>query len=86
MKKLIYGDGNLMTQQGKTHDGMRAILITEHGRGLPIGSVQKEWDEVVPESSFDVILAFKSIESARTLQDELCELIAIWSKEIAHKY
>ena len=41
----------------------------------------KEWDAVVDESEIDVILEFKSVESARTLQDELGELIAIWSRE-----
>lgn len=79
--KLTYGDGNLQTQQGRTHEGIRCLCITKHGKGVPIGSVPTEYARKVEESDIDVILEFKSIESARTLQDELGELIAIWSRE-----
>ena len=79
--KLTYGDGNLQTQQGKLANGNRCICITKHDQGRTIGYVPKEWDAVVDESEIDVILEFKSVESARTMQDELGELIAIWSRE-----
>lgn len=79
--KLTYGDGNLHTQPGVTAAGHRCILITNHGEGRSIGFVPSQYEPSVPESEVDVILEFKSIESARTLQDELNELIAKWSRE-----
>lgn len=79
--KLIYGDGKLQTQQGTTADGTRCITITAHEQSRPINSTPEKWDKTVDESKIDCILAFKNIESARVLQDELCELIAKWSKE-----
>lgn len=79
--KLTYGDGLLQTQQGTTADGLKCITITKHTEPKPINSTPKEWDKVVPEDKIDVILAFKNIEGARTLQDELNELIANWSRE-----
>ena len=79
--KLTYGDGNLNTYQGKLVNGNRCICIVKHDQGRPVGYVPKEWEKVMDESEVDVILEFKSIESARTLQDELGELIAIWSRE-----
>lgn len=79
--KLTYGDGNLQTQQGRLANGNRCICITKHEQGRTIGYVPQEWEAVVDESAIDVILEFKNVESARTLQDELGELIAIWSRE-----
>jgi hypothetical protein len=79
--KLTYGDGNLQTQQGKLANGNRCICITKHDQGRSIGFVPKEWEAVVEEDSIDAILEFKNIQSARTLQDELGEMIAIWSRE-----
>lgn len=80
--KLIYGDGLLQTQQGKTADGLRCITIRKKEIAQPIGSSPAQWEKLVPENQIDVILAFKNLESARTLQDELNELIAIWSREL----
>lgn len=79
--KLTYGNGTLQTQQGRLANGNRCICITKHDQGRTIGYVPKEWDAVADESEIDVILEFKSVESARVLQDELGELIAIWSLE-----
>ena len=50
---------------------------------MPIGSTPAEWEKQTPEDEIDVILAFSNIDGARTLQDELNELIAIWSREMA---
>ena len=35
------------------------------------------------EDDFSVILEFKNLKAARTLQDELNELISVWSREVA---
>lgn len=81
--KLIYGEGLLQTQQGKTGDGLKCITVTKREVPMPVNSTPEKWDKQVPEEKIDLIIAFKSIEAARTLQDELNELIAIWSKEQA---
>jgi hypothetical protein len=81
--KLTYGNGTLHTQQAVTHDGVKCITIKQAPKAMPIGSTPAEWDKQTPEDEIDVILAFNNIEGARTLQDELNELIAIWSREIA---
>lgn len=72
--------GNLQTQQGILSNKNHCICITKHDQSQPINSVPQEWDKIVDESSIDVILEFENIESARTLQDELNELISKWSK------
>jgi hypothetical protein len=79
--KLTYGKGNLQTQQGRLANGNRCICITKHDKGYPINSVPSQWKTVADESEIDVILEFENLESARTIQDELNELIAIWSRE-----
>ena len=79
--KLIYGEGCLQTQQGVTADGMKCLTITKRSTPMPINSTPEKWDKEVPENKIDVVLAFKNIEGARTLQDELNELIATWSKQ-----
>jgi hypothetical protein len=81
--KLTYGNGTLHTQQAVTHDGKKCITITQAPKAMPIGSTPAEWEKQTPEDQIDVILAFNNIEGARTLQDELNELIAIWSREVA---
>ena len=81
--KLTYGDGKLQTQQGVTADGLKCLTITKRETPMPINSTPEIWQKQVEEEKIDVVLAFKSIESARTLQDELNELIAIWSKQPA---
>ena len=79
--KLTYGEGCLQTQQGVTGDGLKCLTITKRATPMPINSTPAEWEKQVDESRIDVVLAFKNIESARTLQDELNELIAVWSKQ-----
>ena len=79
--KLTYGDGKLQTQQGVTADGLKCLTITKRETPMPINSTPEIWQKQVEEEKIDVVLAFKNIESARTLQDELNELIAIWSKQ-----
>jgi hypothetical protein len=83
--KLTYGKGNLQTQQGRLANGNRCLCITKHDKGHPINSVPSEWKIGSDESEIDVILEFENLESARTIQDELNELIAIWSKEDGSK-
>lgn len=79
---LTYGTGNLWTQQGVIH-GDRCITIRELDKPMPVGSVPREWEPQSSASEFKCLLVFKTIESARTLQDELNELISKWSKEVA---
>lgn len=78
--KIEYGDGKIQTQQGRV-EGHRCLTITKREQAQPINSTPKEWDKRTTEDKVDVLLVFKNIESARTLQDELNELIAVWSKE-----
>ena len=79
--KLTYGKGNLQTQQGTTHEGVKCLTIKKIDEAKPINSTPKEWDKKADESQFDLILEFRNIESARVLQDELNELISTWSRE-----
>ena len=79
--KLTYGNGLLQTQQGKLQNGNRCITVTKIETPMPINSTPKNWIKVVDEKNIDLILEFKNIEGARTLQDELNDLISIWSKE-----
>ena len=78
--RIEYGDGKIQTQQGRC-EGHRCLTITKHEDAKPINSVPQTWDTQTTEDKVDVLLIFKNIESARTLQDELNELIAIWSRE-----
>lgn len=78
--RIEYGDGKIQTQQGRV-DGHRCLIITKCEQAHPINSTPKEWDKQTTEDKVDVLIVFKNIESARTLQDELNELIAVWSKE-----
>lgn len=83
--KLSYGDGNLQTQQATTQDGTRCICITKHDQGRTVGYCPTQYEKVVSEADVDVILEFKTLASARTLQDELGEMIAKWSREEGEK-
>jgi len=78
--RIEYGDGKVHTQQARC-EGHRCLTITKRETALPINSTPKEWAKETTEEKVDVLLIFKNIESARTLQDELNELIAVWSKE-----
>lgn len=80
--KLIYGDGKIHTQQGVTADGLKCLTLCQKVEALPINTAPKEWEKTTEESKLDCLLIFKNIKSARTLQDELNELIAIWSREL----
>jgi hypothetical protein len=73
MTKLTYGDGLLQTQQGKLSNGQKCLTITRLTEPRPINSTPKVWASETEEESVDCILAFKNIEGARTLQDELNE-------------
>lgn len=81
--KLIYGDGKIQTQQGVTADGLKCLALTETQHAHPVNSTPKKWNPVLNEDRITCLLVFKNIEGARTLQDELNELIAIWSREQA---
>lgn len=85
MLKLIYGDGRIHTQQGNIEGEGKCLTITDTGVPKPIGSTLKEWPESTPQEGHDVLIVFKNLESARTLQDEINELCAIWSREINPK-
>ena len=77
---ITYGDGMVLTQQGQI-DGLKCLTIQKQDKARPINSTPAQWDKTVPLDKVDVVILFKNIESARTLQDELNELISIWSKE-----
>lgn len=81
MTKLIYGDGKVMTQQGVIEGEGKCLTITDTGIVRPVGSTQKEYPPQVAQEAHDVVLVFKTLESARTLQDEINELCAVWSRE-----
>ena len=80
---MTFGHGHLLTQQGVTDDGKKCITITKCKAPMPVGSTPAKWEKQVPEDQIDVILAFDNIQGARVLQDELNELISIWSREQA---
>jgi hypothetical protein len=79
--RLEYGDGKLQTQQGVTADGLRCLCVRNIETAMPINSKPSNWAKETPESEIDCVLAFKNLAGARTLQDELNELIAVWSRE-----
>lgn len=79
---FVYGDGKIWTQQGDI-SGTRCLTIRRMEEAMPVGSVPSDWKKECTLAECDCVLAFKTIESARTLQDELNELIAKWSKETA---
>ena len=85
MIKLTYGNGTIQTQQGSIEGVGKCLTIKETGIEHPVGSTQKEYPPQVNQEEHDVILVFKSLESARTLQDEINELCACWSREISPK-
>ena len=77
---IEYGHGKVWTQQGRI-GGDRCLLINRTAVAHPINATPKEWDKETTSDKVDVLLVFLNIESARTLQDELNEMIAVWSKE-----
>ena len=83
MTKLEYGDGKLLTQQGITKEGHKCLTFRKWETGFPINSKPEHWQKVQDESAFDVVITFSNLESARVLQDELNELISVWSRELA---
>lgn len=83
MTTIRYGDGLVQTQQGVSEDGFKCLALSPRATAAPVGGVPTEWDRTRPESEIAALLEFKTLESARVLQDELNELVAIWSREIA---
>lgn len=77
---IEYGDGLIHTQQGVI-EGRKCLTIKKLEKPLPINSTPKEWKMEYSPDECLAVLVFKNIEGARTLQDELNELISIWSKE-----
>lgn len=79
---IEYGDGKIWTQQCVVAEtGVRCLTLTKMETAMPINSTPAQWKERTEAREHDVIIAFKNIEGARTLQDELNELISKWSKE-----
>ncbi len=79
--KLTYGNGTIQTQQGNTHEGLHCLCLTQRPYTMPVGSTPDKWEKSIDESKIDVILEFKTLASARVLQDELNDMISRWSKE-----
>jgi hypothetical protein len=85
---ITYGDGAVWTQQGvicKENEQVKCLTIKKLAKPMPINSQPTEYKTVTEQHEHDLILEFKNIEGARTLQDELNELIAQWSRELAPK-
>lgn len=79
MTKLIFGNGTVQTQQGTIEGEGKCLTIKETGIAHPVGSTQAEYPRQVKQEDHDVVLVFKTLESARILQDEINELCAVWS-------
>jgi hypothetical protein len=83
---VTYGDGKVWTQQGEmiANDArVKCLTINKLSEALPVNSVPREWKTASETNEHDLIIEFKNIEGARTLQDELNELISKWSRELA---
>lgn len=74
-----------MTQQGHIEGEGKCLTITRMVESRPIGSQQEEWAKQSQQDEHDVVIVFKNIVAARVIQDELNELIAIWSRELSEK-
>lgn len=81
MTKLTYGDGLIKTQQGSIEGEGKCVTIKKVEKPQPVGSTSTRLGGISPQDDFDVVLVFKTLESARTLQDELNEMISVWSRE-----
>lgn len=80
--KIVYGDGTVWTQQGATADGHKCLTVNIRNKPMPINSQPDTWPKTQEEDKIDCLIVFKNIESARTLQDELNELVSKWSREL----
>lgn len=78
--RLMYGEGRVITQQGEC-DGIKCLVLRRAPEPKPIGHVDPMDEEPIPQEECAAILFFNNIAGARTLQDELGELIAKWSRE-----
>lgn len=76
--KLTFGNGEVGVRRETTLEDFKCISFKRFGEKFPIGSLNYE---EVKENDLDVILEFKTLESARIVQDQLNELIIIWSRE-----
>lgn len=85
MIKLIFGNGTIRTQQALIEGEGKALTIDDTKVKHPIGSHEREWGEKTDQDSHQVILVFKTLESARVFQDEVNEMCASWSREINPK-
>ena len=79
---ITFGNGKILTQQGRVGEH-RCLTLTRSDKAHPIGSTPPQWKKECSQDAADVLILFKNIESARVLQDELNELISIWSREQA---
>ena len=81
MKRLIFGTGRILVERGVSDDGSRFIFLNDTGIDRPVGeSNGVHPDAVTPTEleSHDVVLEFRSIESARVLQDKLNLMVSKW--------
>lgn len=85
MIKLIFGNGTIRTQQGFIEGEGKVLTIDDTKVEHPIGSTEREWGAKTDQDSHQVILVFKTLESARAFQDAVNEMCAIWSREINPK-
>ncbi len=81
MIKLTYGEGKFKTQQGHIEGEGKCLTLTESDIVRPIGATELTYPPSIPQEDHDVVIVFKTLESARVLQDQLNELISIWARE-----
>ncbi len=81
MIKLTYGEGKIKTQQGHIEGEGKCLTLTETGIARPVGATELIYPPSIPQDEHDVVIVFKTLESARVLQDQLNELISIWARE-----
>lgn len=80
---LTYGEGRIEHQVG-TIDGERCLCFKDTATERAVGAVDaKAAPSQVPQEYYDVILSFKTLESARVLQDVVNEFVCKWSRETA---
>lgn len=89
MKHLIFGTGRIKVERGSDQEGeerSRYIFLNDTGVEKPVGcSNGVAPDTITPTrlEDHDVVLEFKTLESARVLADKLNLLVSVWDEELS---
>ena len=81
MKQLIFGTGRICVERGVGEDGARLIFLNDTGINHPVGQSNGFHPNSVRPTKLEdheVVLEFKSIESARVLQDKINLMVSTW--------